>query len=172
MSGLPAIVTVNAPSTASATPVKEASLTTERNLFEYLSQQSLTNSLAGNTLANPSALATQLSRHLRGFMERAGQQSEISGKKGRAMSHNEGTQTINATQAEGPQLHAGPARERLSPFDQGAQSTQNTDSVSEREYDDFIGAMMRVMEFAAESQAIMTSSSNTTKSMNTLVRGQ
>ncbi len=174
MSGLPAVAAVDPPGLASATPggpVREAALTTERSLFEYLAQQSLANSMgSAATLANPSALATQLSRHLRGFMDRANQQAEI-GRKGRAMDSKEGTQTVSATQADSPRLHGGPAREQLSSLDPAAKKLHDG-GISDQEYDDIIGAMMRVLRFSAETHAIATGASNTTKSMNTLMKGQ
>ena len=153
--------------------VKEASLTTERNLFEYIAQQSLANSLGGtSSLANPSTLATQVSRHLRGFMERANHQTGISERKGRAMSPDEGSQTVKADQAEMAQRHAGPAREQLTPSEAGAQRTEAVDSVSDHDFDNIIDALTRSMQFMLESNALVTGSSNVVKSMQTLMRGQ
>jgi hypothetical protein len=178
MSGLPAVVTTEAPGAGSLTPVnqvKEASLTTERNLFEYLAQQSIANSLGNaTTLANPAALTQQLSQHLRGFMERTGQTTDVTGKKkGRVMSETQGAQTAHASQSEGPQVHNGPARQNLTPSDPGGRRAEAAASgVSEREYDSLIDALTRSMHLAVESHAVVTGSSNIMKSANTLMRGQ
>jgi hypothetical protein len=105
-------------------------------------------------------------------MERSTQQAEISGKKGRAMSQDEGTQTVSATQAEGPQLHAGPARQHLMPSESGGQRTEAVGGVSERELDDIVDALTRSMHFMVEANALVTGSSNVMKSLQTIMRGQ
>lgn len=175
MSGLP-VVAASDPAGANLTPVKQveqASLTTERNLFEYLAQQSISNSL-GNaaTLANPSAIAAQLSRHLRGFMERAAQQGETTGKKVRLMNEADGTHTANLSQTEQPRIHAGPARERLAPSDAPAQRADAVGGVTNDDYNEIIDALTRSMHLMISAEAIVTGSGNVTKSMQTLMRGQ
>jgi len=176
MSGLPAIAAADASgfaNTTPATPVKEASLTTERNLFEYLAQQSMANSLGNaSSLANPSALAGQLSRHLRGIMERTNHQTDFIRNKGRSMDHKEGSGAGGSTPLEGPQIHAGPAREHLMPSEPGSQRAEAVGGVSDHEYDSVIEALTRTLQLATESQALVTGSSNVVKSMNTLMRGQ
>jgi|EndMetStandDraft_7_1072992.scaffolds.fasta_scaffold26965_4 hypothetical protein len=177
MSGLPAIATPEIAGGANLTPVnqvqQQASLTTERGLFEYLAQQSITSSLgSGTTLANPSALATQLTRHLRGFMENAAKQAETNGKRVHLMSQSEDTQSAKASHSDLPEVHAGPARQQLAPSETSARRTEATGNITDGDYNEIIDALTRSMHLMIGAEAIITGSGNITKAAQTLMRGQ
>jgi len=152
----------------------EASSVSERNLFEYLAQQAQANSLGASVLANPSAMAGQASRQLRGLMERLSQEAQMGGKKGRSMvSDKEGAQPLNAPQSDEARVHPGPGREQLTPSDGGAkQAGAAVPGISESEYDYIIDFMARSMSLSLEASAVITGSSGVVKSFQTLLRGQ
>ena len=151
-----------------------ASSVSERNLFEYLAQQAQANSLGASVLANPSALAGQASRQLRGLMERlTSQEAQMGGRKGRSMvSDKEGAQPLNAPQSDEARVHPGPGREQLTPSDGGAKHAGAAPGISESEYDYIIDFMARSMSLSLEASAVITGSSGVVKSFQTLLRGQ
>jgi hypothetical protein len=145
----------------------------ERPLMDFVS--SLQNSAAsGVPHANPAALASELLGSLRGYLERA-QNLEKAGRmtQSRSVDGNEGARVTLASLGGEPRthLHGGPARENIEPLDVygGVSSAVGVSLAQLQRAEDLALASVN---FATETGLVAGGTSQFSRSVNTLLRGQ
>ncbi len=155
--------------TAVADPVASASnVTTERTLQDFVVTLQANAASGMPQLANPAAIASELSGFLRGYVERA-KMAERSMSSAAVVNGDTAPDFVQtaAMDESRPDLHGGPARERLEPL--GANSPVLSPSARASRVHEL---MVAQMETLIEGTVLTSGTSQFVRSLDTLLRGQ
>jgi hypothetical protein len=160
--------------TAVAGPVAPASdLTAERTLQEFVINLQSSAASGMPQLANPAALASEMSGFLRSYVEKAQNvQRAMRGLPSAGGDNADLVQTAAPDQSR-PDQHGGPARERLEPAGAGVDSGLSSAARANlAQLERFHALMVAQMESILEGTLLSSGTSQVIRSFESLLRGQ
>jgi hypothetical protein len=179
---MPGIVPVAAPNPAPVEPTgavgpyeRHTGLTSERKLFEYVAELQAQSMLSGKALqlANPAALGGETLRLMQGYFDRANKLQDMNSKKVQFMGEDSSERAKAPDERDAGDLHAGPASRNFEPALGGSQgSAAKVDAIGDTDLDRTVEMLMRVLNFAVETNLVASGSGAVSRSVNTLIRGQ
>ncbi len=160
--------------TAVADPVASASnVTTERTLQDFVVTLQANAASGMPQLANPAAIASELSGFLRGYVERA-KMAERSMSSAAVVNGDTAPDFVQtaAMDESRPDLHGGPARERLEPLGANSPVLSPSARASLAQLERVHELMVAQMETLIEGTVLTSGTSQFVRSLDTLLRGQ
>lgn len=158
------------PQTVGMTPPDQAA-SLEQKMLDYIAAHQAEGLAKGQHLGNPSALAGEALKTLKGYFERATALQESAARKTQAMDTNgDGIGSQGGLQLAS--LPSGPASERLGQAGPTGGSGQKVAAITESDLEHTVEALMKMMHYTVESTMIGSATSNVTKSVMTLIHGQ
>ncbi len=165
------------PSAASPTQSPQAmessqnGLTAEQRLIDYIVRFQAQGLASAQHLGNPAAISGEALKALKGYLERAAALQDKLSEKGTGMSST-GDDGAFLTEAQLPDLPAGPARAPFEPTSRIEGVGGRTESLSMVELQRVMDVMLEIMHYSLETSMVTSATGNVSKSVSTLIRGQ
>jgi hypothetical protein len=159
-----------APTTAGALP-EERALSLEQKMLDYIAAHQAEGLAKGQQLGNPSALAGEALKTLKGYFERATALQDSAARRTQAMDTNG-----NSLGSEGglqlASLSPGPASGQLERAGASRGPGEKISAITDADLEHTVEALMKMMHYTVESTLIGTATNNVSKSVMTLIHGQ
>ena len=155
-----------------AVPARQtASLNSEQKLIDYIARLQ-TQGLTTQSFSNPTGLASEALRSLKGYFERANSLNDQMRRKVNRMDQDEDLASLAQADHDTEMLPSGPAGQALEPAGASGQELEAASKVTQNEIERLCMVLIESARYGAESAVITTASGNVNKSVMMLVRGQ
>lgn len=146
-------------------------LTAEQRLIDYIVRFQAQGLASAQHLGNPAAISGEALKALKGYFERAAGLQDRLSEKGKGMSST-GDDGAMLTEAQLPDLPAGPARAPFEPTSRIEEVGEKTENLSLVELQRVMDVMLEIMHYSLETSMVTSATGNVSKSVSTLMRGQ